>query len=196
MRLRFFTYILLCVLPLYTTSLLHAQVVAGKSRLDVGQTPKKSAVGVLAPVKSYVGANKVPTEVRLNNSSAVNGFYRQLLLTNSSKSVTAKTDSRVVSANEQSDDFLYNTDKIRVSNIYPNPANDYTKLDYKLAGGSTKATIMFYNLLGTKMGTVDLSSFEDEVEVSTRSWDSGVYLYQLVVDGKKVATKKLLVRHN
>lgn len=196
MRVRFLTY-LLCAFALYSTSLAQAQVVAGKSRLNVGQTPKKTNVSVLAPVRNYAVSTKVPTEVRLNNTGAVNEFYRQLLLTNPSKPTASKQEVRSVSnPSEGSDEFLYNSDKLRISNVYPNPANDFAKFDYKISTNNTKANLTIYNLLGTKMGNYELNTFDNELEVSTRNWDSGVYLYQLVLDGKKVATKKLLVRHN
>ena len=54
----------------------------------------------------------------------------------------------------------------------------------------------FYNLLGHEVANYELDKFDRKLKVQTTNWDSGIYLYQLVVDGKKVVTKKLLVRHN
>jgi hypothetical protein len=133
----------------------------------------------------------------------VNQYFRNALLNGSAKPVIAKTSNsempatndRSIGVNENSDK-LYSSEKITVSNIYPNPANDYASVDYVINGNVNEATMSFYNLLGHEIANYELDKFDHKLKVQTTNWDSGIYLYQLVVDGKKVVTKKLLVRHN
>jgi hypothetical protein len=40
-----------------------------------------------------------------------------------------------------------------------------------------------------------LNKNDRKLRVNTRDMPTGLYFYQLSVDGKKVATKKMLVRH-
>lgn len=87
-------------------------------------------------------------------------------------------------------------EKIRVSNIYPNPANDYAYIDYTVNGSFTSANVSFFNLLGKELAEYPLSKSNDKLRINTSSWESGIYMYQLIIDGRKIATKKLLVRHN
>lgn len=196
MKFRQFTYLFVAVY-LLVASVSVAQVVDGKSRLDIGQKAKKATTSVLMPpLNSFVISTRIPNGIKLNKSQAVNDFYRQLLVSNpkAAKKVTATEAKSIIS--ESNDDVLFRSERISVSNIYPNPANDFAKIDFKVKVSATKANLSFYNVLGDKMASYELDSFDETLTVNTRQWDSGIYLYQLIVDGKKMATKKLIVRHN
>ena len=69
-------------------------------------------------------------------------------------------------------------------------------MDYKIVGSFNSASVSFFNLLGTQIAEFDLQKNSDKLKIATTNWDTGIYMYQLVIDGKKIATKKLLVRHN
>ncbi len=178
-----------------------AQVEKGKSRLDIGKKPTTAAKSAL-PKTAFV-SKPMPSEVRLNKPSVVNQYFRNALLNGTPKPIVTKTSNaeipatndRSIGGNENSDK-LYVSDKLTVSNIYPNPANDYATVDYVITGNVNEASMSFYNLLGHEVANYELDKFDRKLKVQTANWDSGIYLYQLVVDGKKVVTKKLLVRHN
>lgn len=181
----------LCLLTLFSASVTTAQV-AEKSRLRIGEKPK--VVTPSTTLSAYVTNPNLPKEIIFNKSQAVNTFYRQLLLSNRSAKPTATAAKSVME--ESSDDALFSNAKLHVSNIYPNPANAFATIDYEIRDSNAKAELTFYDMLARKVSTYELDSFDRKLRVDTRSWDSGIYLYQLIVDGKKVATKKLLVRHN
>ena len=177
-----------------------AQVEKGKSRLDIGKKPTtKAQVQKL----SYVG-KPMPKEVKLDKPTVVNQYFRNALLNGSPKPTVVKaanTETLTASVernvgNSSEPDKLFSNEKITVSNIYPNPANDFAMVDYSITGNVNDASMSFYNLLGNEVGNFELDKSDRKLKVQTTNWDSGVYLYQLVVDGKKVVTKKLLVRHN
>jgi Secretion system C-terminal sorting domain len=178
-----------------------AQVEKGKSRLDIGKKPNTTTK---APLQKLAFVSKpMPTEVKLNKPSVVNQYFRNALLNGSSKSVIAKTaNSEIPTTFDKSvgdngiSDKLYSSEKLTVSNIYPNPANDVATIDYVITGNVNEASMSFYNLLGNEIASYELDKSDRKLKVQTTNWDSGVYLYQLVVDGKKLVTKKLLVRHN
>lgn len=178
-----------------------AQVEKGKSRLDIGKKPTTATKSAL-PKTAFV-SKPMPSEVRLNKPSVVNQYFRNALLNGTPKPIVTKTSNaeipatndRSIGGNENSDK-LYVSDKLTVSNIYPNPANDYATVDYVITGNVNEASMSFYNLLGHEVANYELDKFDRKLKVQTTNWDSGIYLYQLVVDGKKVVTKKLLVRHN
>jgi hypothetical protein len=177
-----------------------AQVEKGKSRLDIGKKPTNT---VKAPLQKMAFVSKpIPSEVKLNKS-IVNQYFRDALLNGSSKSVVVvkTTNSEIPntfdkSVGTENNDRLFSNEKLTVSNIYPNPANDYATVDYVITGNVNDVSMSFYNLLGHEVAAFDLDKSDRKLKVQTTSWDSGLYLYQLVVDGKKVVTKKLLVRHN
>ena len=77
---------------------------------------------------------------------------------------------------------------------YPNPAADYAIVDYQFSGNNQEVKIAFYNVLGTVVKEIDLDRDDRSAKISLRELNSGLYMYQLLVDGKPVATKKLMVR--
>lgn len=190
MRKRFLTYTL-SLLTLFSTLVTTAQV-AEKSRLQVGEKPKAAASS--STLSAYILNPNLPKEINFNKSQAVNAFYRQLLLSNRSLKPAAVVAKSVM--DEPSDDVLFSSAKLHVANIYPNPANAFAVIEYEIRDPNTKAELTFYDMLARKVATYELNSFDRKLRVDTRTWDSGIYLYQLILDDKKVATKKLLVRHN
>jgi hypothetical protein len=195
-------YILVLIGLALLSNVALAQVEKGKSRLDIGKKPTaKAQVQKL----SFV-SKPMPKEVKLDKPTVVNQYFRNALLNGSTKpavvktsnteTVTANTDRNVGNTGNSEPDKLFSNDKITVSNIYPNPANDFAMVDYSITGNINEASMSFYNLLGNEVGSFELDKNDRKLKVQTTNWDSGVYLYQLVIDNKKVVTKKLLVRHN
>lgn len=92
---------------------------------------------------------------------------------------------------------FYNGDGLQVSNIYPNPVDDYGTFEYQFTNANKRtAKIEFYNVLGTPTNIVaQLDRFDKKVKVYLKNLPNGIYFYQLVADGKTLATKKLLIRH-
>lgn len=90
---------------------------------------------------------------------------------------------------------LFHNDRLTVSNLFPNPANDHTKIDYVVSAGGGQAKLSFFNALGNPVGDFTLDRAERRLQINTSEWPNGMYFYQLSLDGRTLATKKLLVRH-
>lgn len=88
---------------------------------------------------------------------------------------------------------MFANEHIVVSNVYPNPASESAEIDYALTSGDAKITLL--NVLGTPVAEYTLDRNDRKLRIPTRTMETGVYLYLLSIDGRKVATKKLLVRH-
>ena len=168
-----------------------AQKNSEKSRLTIGQNPKNSifSTNLISP------NSKLPKEIKLNNKPSFTQFYRDLIISNTAKNSISKTVSQSISQ-ETSAEKLFKNEKITISNIYPNPANDFANIDYKIVGNFNSANVSFFNLLGIQIAEFDLQRNSDKLKIATTNWETGIYMYQLVIDGKKIATKKLLVNHN
>jgi Secretion system C-terminal sorting domain len=183
------------------TNVAFAQVESGKSRLDIGKKPT-TKVTVPASLQRFSLLKSTPKELSLNKSFVVNQYFRNSLL-NGSKSKTSNTETinKNTESNSnvetlQSSDKLYASERITVSNIYPNPANDFASVDYTISGNVNVANLTFFNVVGSEVGSFELDKFDRKLKVQTSDWEAGMYFYQLNVDGKKLITKKLLVRHN
>jgi len=183
------------------------------SRLEIGRTPTEVKT-VTKPVLSRrfspvqnPAVSSLDRSVNYQKNTPINAHYRSLLLGKAAdKSVTARpasaevipalsADGRpAVTPEGKADDFLFSNDKITVSNAYPNPADESTEIDYQFTSpGDARLTML--SVLGTPVGEFTLEQGDRKLRINTRTLSTGYYLYQLSVDGRKVATKRLLVRH-
>jgi hypothetical protein len=195
-------YILFILTTIGSFSL--AQTTQNGSRLNMG-TSKKASADNLKLNTFPVVLNYKP--LSLKNPKALNSFYRTLFFANNAeieKGVAVYTDNSesfiekkaiAPESNRKSEEQLFSNELISVSNIYPNPASDYAELDYTIQPSVREAKVVIYSILGAQMDVYDLRKSEKKLLVNTREMPTGLYFYQLSLDGKKVATKKMLVRH-
>lgn len=181
-----------------------AQTSQNGSRLNMG-ADKKASVENLKFNTFPAVLNYKP--LSLQNPKALNNFYRSLFFANNAeieKGVAIYTDNNEINSdrkfsapesNSKSDEQLFTNEKITVSNIYPNPASEYAELDFSIQPGVREAKVTIYNILGSQMDEYELRKSDRKLRVNTREMPTGLYFYQLSIDGKKVATKKMLVRH-
>ena len=184
---------------------LRAQSVSGGSRLNMVGKKKPATSENMKFAGLATGLSYKP--LSLQNPKALNQFYTSFLFSSTAlpdnsgllavetaeKNVERK--SPAVEAQLRVEEQLYANDQISVSNIYPNPASEYAELDFNISSGLREAKLIFYNVLGSQMKEVTLNKNERKLRVNTKDMPTGLYFYQLSIDGKKVATKKMLVRH-
>ena len=193
----------ICILLAWTG--IQAQTTVNGSRLNM--TPKKKPLTTGSLKFSNVPEVQHYKPLSLHKPMALNNFYRTLLFSN-----TTAVESTAVSAGEitektiekrsagmesapRAEEQLYASDKITVSNIYPNPASEYAEVDYTISADLRDAKLIVYNVLGSQMAEYPLAKNDTKLRINTREMSTGLYFYQLALEGKKVATKKMLVRH-
>ncbi len=189
----------------------------GRSRLELGRKSAASSTSGVVPVGNFRFLRQ-PVAVGLDRSltlranAPVNEYFRTLLMTRPALPATRPVTNRPVAAESaavavtsenrvaveevnRAEERLFANDQIVVSNIYPNPANDVAELDYQMANGGSEARVMLLDVLGSPVADFVLDRNERKLRLNTRDLPTGYYFYQLSLDGRKVATKKLLVRH-
>jgi hypothetical protein len=174
-----------------------------RSRLNLGKKPT-------AGVASFKSPSSLDRSINVKPNAAINAYYRSVLLkpvaTTTPTANKSRTSAETVASNAndarpnieeaiKAEDILFSNDKVRVLNAYPNPANEYAEIDYQITGNVSSAKIALYNVLGANVADYDLDKNDRNLRISTREIPTGVYYYQLLLEGKKVATKKLLIRH-
>lgn len=181
----------------------------GGSRLELGRSATVRKTVVATKPGRFVLMQPPSNQdrpVALLKNQPVNAYYRSLLMkpraakpaatpvTQESTS-SSVAEARLAAEPESDDDLLYANERIRVSNIYPNPASEFAEVDYRISGPVGEAKMVLLNVLGARVAEYGLESGEHKLRITTGEMATGYYLYQLSVDGKKVATKRLLVRH-
>jgi hypothetical protein len=80
-----------------------------------------------------------------------------------------------------------------VSKVYPNPATERVTFSYSLPQRTAKASIVISNLLGARVMEVSLNGIEGDMTMNVSDLKKGVYFYNLIADGKRLDTKKLII---
>ena len=76
---------------------------------------------------------------------------------------------------------------------YPNPFTEATTIAYQLPEGTEQATLYVYDMNGRQMlARTDLAG-ANEVKIEGGKLEAGMYYYSLVVDGKVLDTKRMLL---
>lgn len=79
-----------------------------------------------------------------------------------------------------------------ISYAYPNPANSSVAFKYAMNGG-TDGEIIFYDMVGNAVKTVNLSDKQGTAKVNITDLATGIYFYTFMVDQKAISTRKLIV---
>lgn len=83
--------------------------------------------------------------------------------------------------------------KIVLNQNAPNPFAESTLITYSIPTSANEASLIFHDASGLLIKTLEITeSGNGEVQVFGDDLSSGIYTYSLVIDGKVVATKKMV----
>jgi len=89
---------------------------------------------------------------------------------------------------------LNNVSTIKLSQNRPNPTPGITGIDYTLPKDMNKATLVVVDLNGKEISNQLINAGSGSVELNTGAWTAGTYIYSVVVDGRTLASKKMIVQ--
>ena len=76
----------------------------------------------------------------------------------------------------------------------PNPFDQNTTIGFVLPFNAKNASIIIFNLNGKSLKSYDISKIkEGELNISGKEFEPGMYLYTLIVDGKELDTKRMIL---
>lgn len=85
-------------------------------------------------------------------------------------------------------------DNIHVlSDPMPNPANDFTTINYQLPAGTQHAFLELYSISGALLARLPLDPTASSLTLNTSELQNGIYFYALESAGRIVKTNKLIV---
>ena len=108
-------------------------------------------------------------------------------LSNSSNSSARKQASKQQASNAE-------TIAATLHQNTPNPFTEETVISYIVPTEAQQASIYIYNMLGEQLSKYDISAFgEGYITISANELYAGTFLYSLVVDGKLIDTKQMII---
>jgi len=90
---------------------------------------------------------------------------------------------------------IYNSRRITLHDVYPNPVSTYAYVDYKILNERAKARIVIHNIVGNIVSEYTLPFNENKIKIRTEELNSGIYFYTLYIDNEGVLTRKLIVKN-
>lgn len=112
------------------------------------------------------------------------------------QSKIVQTRSAIGTVDEQSDVNSLLDEKLKAklySNI-PNPFKEQTTISFFIPETSSRASIHIYNLQGKQIKQLNIESRGNgSVTINGYELTPGMYMYSLIVDGKEVDTKKMIL---
>ena len=114
-----------------------------------------------------------------------------------SEQVSALSNSSNASARKQAPKQRESTTETIAAMLYqntPNPFTEETVISYIVPTEAQQASIYIYNMLGEQLSKYDISAFgEGYITISANELYAGTFLYSLVVDGKLIDTKQMII---
>lgn len=75
----------------------------------------------------------------------------------------------------------------------PNPFTDKTVIEFVLPESSSSAYIYIFNMQGNLVKQIPVSAYQNSLTINGYEFTPGLYLYSLVVDGREIDTKKMII---
>jgi hypothetical protein len=91
--------------------------------------------------------------------------------------------------NDNTSTLIENKKGIGLSEFYPNPTENLTRIKYVAENNSY---LYILDILGNKIQSIDLDN-SGVLEISTNSFSSGVYFANLITDNRVVSVKKFII---
>lgn len=114
-----------------------------------------------------------------------------------SEQVGVLSNSASTSTRKQSPKQQDSTTEEVIATLYqnnPNPFTEETVISYVVPTEAQQASIYIYNMIGEQLNKYGISAFgEGYITISANELYAGTFLYSLVVDGKLIDTKQMII---
>lgn len=75
----------------------------------------------------------------------------------------------------------------------PNPFTQQTKIRFRLPEETTNSYIYIFNMQGVMLKQIAIDNSQDSITVNGNEFGAGIYLYSLVINGKEIDTKRMIL---
>ena len=75
----------------------------------------------------------------------------------------------------------------------PNPFSDRTLIKFDLPKNIGNASIMIFNMQGSLIKQEQIKTYQSSIIINGSELNAGMYLYSLIIDGKEVDTKRMIL---
>ncbi len=163
----------------------------GYESINTNELEKRTYLQVDNSAMTYMLVNAVK-ELKMETDSKDKTIADlQTRLTRLETILTNNNSKTIATISEQNVSFA----DASLSQNTPNPpVNGFTKINYSIPNGAAKAEMVITDNMGRTIKQISLNTFgKGTLNVDTKGLSSGTYNYTLLVDGKLIDTKKLIL---
>lgn len=92
-------------------------------------------------------------------------------------------------------DIAENNILFKLSEVYPNPANQFVQANYEIHNIVDNAKVVIFNLLGSNVKETNVLESNGTIKLNTSDLIEGIYFYSLLINNESVITQKLIIKH-
>ena len=78
----------------------------------------------------------------------------------------------------------------------PNPFSERTEIKFYVPENSSNAFICIYDMVGSQLMKLNVTKSYSSIFVNGSELKAGMYMYSLIVDGKEIDTKRMILTDN
>ncbi len=112
---------------------------------------------------------------------------------NTSDSVCADVIFNVTKATGLEDGSI-SINGMKISPAYPNPASDFVNINYSMPLRVERAYLEVFSSIGRTIRTETLDPYKQSIKLDVSNFKPGIYFYRVVVNGRRSATRRFVVR--
>lgn len=80
-----------------------------------------------------------------------------------------------------------------LSSPYPNPASNFTNINYNIPAANGATELVIRNLVGKMVYKTPLDIASNKLRINTSNFSNGIYIYSLVHNGQTIESRRLMV---
>jgi len=85
--------------------------------------------------------------------------------------------------------------KTTLTNAFPNPAGNTVSMNYSIPVAGSENSVIIRNVLGVVVKLEPVVNTSGKVTFYVNDLSDGIYFYSMIVEGKTILTKKLIIKH-
>lgn len=126
--------------------------------------------------------------------SLIDSLQQELIICcENNKNINSSSNSKSYEDHEKSD-FIQLNKRVKLFQNSPNPFDESTTIKYSIPENVRNANILVFDMQGGLLKSfTDLSSLSGEVIIYGGEFKAGMYMYSLIVDGKEIETKRMIL---
>ncbi|MBK8146464.1 MAG: tail fiber domain-containing protein [Bacteroidetes bacterium] len=139
---------------------------------------------------NYIALIPILSEAIKEQQTVIESLQNQI---DELRTIVAGSSATKPSSSTQEVEAIPSMEGVVLSQNVPNPFTNDTRISYSISQPFKSAKLGVYDLNGQELKLVSLTAVSGDVIIQGGNLKAGMYVYALIIDGKSVATKRMIL---